>query len=250
MKSLDTRSLLLRLQVSLLDMAAFGRERIQVGPFVAMLHRDDPMIYMNYAIAVDEPDKEHLDELIKAFRARNRRPRFEYFDLLWPSLGPMLESKGFEVESRTPVMALTEAEFVAGPDEAEEMADLDTLSSFAECVADAFGEPMSQAGVASSLDGIHHGRLIGACIRDEGRVVSGGFMVGGGAVAELAGIGTRKSHERRGFASRVSRNLCRRFFDRGGELAWLSAGSDQARAVYERLGFVKVGEQVNISMPE
>lgn len=231
-----------------MDAAAFGRERVYVGPFAAMLHPTDPLIYLNYAVPTSEPLPEALGDLIGVFRARGRRPRFEFFASLWPSLEDMLVQHGFEIESRVPVMILTANALTDGPEDAVEMGDLDTLLSFGDCIGEAFGEPMGPDSAASSLVGIKEGRLLGACVMDGDRVVSGGFVVGRGTIAEVAGIGTRPAFRRRGHASRVSRFLCRKFFERGGEIAWLSAGSEEAKAVYSKLGFTEVGVQVNMPL--
>lgn len=245
----SSNEILSKLQASLLESSEFGRERISIGPYTGLIHPSDALIYLNYAVPTSEPEEEALPLLIHAFRSRSRRPRFEYFTDLWPGLEEMLVRNGFVVESRTPVMTITRNELTPGPSNAESLESIGLLESFYECASEAFEQQMTDMA-ASSLAGIQEGRLIAAGIVDEGSVVSGGFVVGAGPIAEVAGVATRRSHRRRGLASQVSRSMCQRFFDRGGEIAWLSAGSDAARAVYAGIGFREVGEQLNISMPD
>jgi predicted GNAT family acetyltransferase len=64
--------------------------------------------------------------------------------------------------------------------------------------------------------------------------------------AELAGVGTRPDHRRKGVALAVSSFLLRQFFE-SGKVVWLSAADAAAQAVYEKLGFELAGTQVNIS---
>jgi GNAT superfamily N-acetyltransferase len=80
----------------------------------------------------------------------------------------------------------------------------------------------------------------------------GGEAVGAGSVqiargvCELVGIGTLPKHRRRGAATAVSAWLVRGHFAAGGELAWLTAGDEAAEAVYQRIGFRRLGsDQLN-----
>jgi ribosomal protein S18 acetylase RimI-like enzyme len=81
-----------------------------------------------------------------------------------------------------------------------------------------------------------------------------GFAVGAGmatpaheGVCEVAGIGVRVAHRRRGIAGAVTACVAREAFKRGVELVWLTPGSDDAERIYARAGFIRASEQLHIS---
>ena len=67
---------------------------------------------------------------------------------------------------------------------------------------------------------------------------------------ELVGIATLPEFRGRGIGAAVSRYLVAEHFGCGAELVCLSAADEGARRIYERIGFVVVGDQINLMDPE
>ncbi|RDI27599.1 FR47-like protein [Lentzea flaviverrucosa] len=61
-----------------------------------------------------------------------------------------------------------------------------------------------------------------------------------GDVVEIVGIGTLPAARRRGLGGAVTAELARDALERGAELVFLSAGSQEIARVYERVGFRRV----------
>jgi predicted GNAT family acetyltransferase len=62
-----------------------------------------------------------------------------------------------------------------------------------------------------------------------------------GAVTEITGVATLPSARRRGLGALVTGRLVQDARERGAELIFLSAGSEDIARVYARLGFERVG---------
>lgn len=89
---------------------------------------------------------------------------------------------------------------------------------------------------------IRRGALVVVAVRDEdGKVVGGGFAAPRGETAELAGIAVLPGVRRRGVGTEVTRSLVTAVRQRGVRRIFLSAASDDAAAVYRRIGFERVG---------
>jgi predicted GNAT family acetyltransferase len=93
-----------------------------------------------------------------------------------------------------------------------------------------------------------HSRV--AVILLDGDPVAGACLIGDERAAELAGVWTAEGHRRRGLATAVCQALLDHFLAGGGRFAWLGAHGDAARALYVRLGFRRVGHQLDYSGPD
>jgi predicted GNAT family acetyltransferase len=62
-----------------------------------------------------------------------------------------------------------------------------------------------------------------------------------GDVSEIVGVGTLPSARRRGLGGLVTAHLAADARERGAELVFLAAGSEEIARVYARLGFERVG---------
>nr|MDQ2995975.1 hypothetical protein [Chloroflexota bacterium] len=103
--------------------SARSRTIIDCGPFRALLDPSTDMIWVNYAVpvgAIDDPQATiaALADLRRAFAQHQRRPRFEFNALPWPALPSLLESAGFQLQERHPLMVCTPHTFrrFAAPD--------------------------------------------------------------------------------------------------------------------------------------
>jgi GNAT superfamily N-acetyltransferase len=96
--------------------------------------------------------------------------------------------------------------------------------------------------VALAAAGIRAGRTAEAVLRTpaEGILARGGLQRANGA-AEIVGVATLPSARRRGYGAAVSAALARHALDRGDDLVFLSAASEDVARVYARIGFHRVG---------
>jgi ribosomal protein S18 acetylase RimI-like enzyme len=68
-------------------------------------------------------------------------------------------------------------------------------------------------------------------------------------VAELYGVVTDPPFRRRGVAATICSALIERLFDDGGTLVFLDAENPGAQALYERLGFHRIGARLTYTEP-
>jgi GNAT superfamily N-acetyltransferase len=203
-------------------------------------------------------------EDVRAVRARQwelgQPETFEWLVDLAPTLGPAARASGLEV-LEVPLMALDEPLDAPTVDaRVRRVAPDGEALSAAQAVAQiAFAAPGTARGGAgehqrdAALAGWPETRL--RAVRERmsaGRTItvvaegsSGVLAVGShqpvGAVTEIVGVGTLPAARRRGLAAAVTAALVADARERGAELIFLSAGSEDVARVYGRLGFVRIG---------
>ena len=255
-----------RLEASLRAVGALGRETCEVGPFRAYLAPSSEYL-MSFAVPCG-PDPERWSDAIAALRdlfaSGGRRARLEFFAELHPGLADVLASHGFARESEAPVMTLGPAgrRSVTDPRSPRSPGanaavrrlradDRSFLTTFLERQDLAYGG-MGQEGALAWLpqleSGLRGGSVIGAAMMDGTEIVSGGVVQAHEGVGELAGVWTLPSRQRQGLAYALCGALLRDAVTEGVELIWLSAG-DGAERLYEKLGFERVGTQLNYGAP-
>ena len=74
-----------------------------------------------------------------------------------------------------------------------------------------------------------------------GEAAGAGSSLVAGDTCEIAGIGTLPRWRGRGVASAIVGALVREHFQKGGNLAWLSAADERAGSVYRGIGFHPTG---------
>jgi ribosomal protein S18 acetylase RimI-like enzyme len=96
--------------------------------------------------------------------------------------------------------------------------------------------------VGARPDLIRDGLLLMVAAHDEsGAVVGGGSGAPRGGTAELMGIAVVTSARRQGLGTAATAALVAACRDAGASTVFLSAASDEATSIYERLGFVRRG---------
>jgi ribosomal protein S18 acetylase RimI-like enzyme len=239
---------------------AAGRDVTVMGAFLAAIHPTADLVWFNFAMPVskraDELCADDIGRLRSLFQLAGRRLRFEYFEALWPGLAAMLEEQGLTFEGRMPLMLCAPEDlrpvYAQGVEVCELAADAEDalIAEFLATGKRGFGleaveiEPQEIVEQRQHLEtGVYRCAF--------GRV--DGKMVGIGSVAqvndELAGIATLPDYRRRGVAATVSSHLLANHFACGRTHAWLSAGDDVARAVYEKIGFRTAGVQLTYIDP-
>lgn len=250
---MERSDLLHRIERASYHAIAKNRTRIPVGPFEILYNPATQMRWLNGAYLADGAKtvtRDDIDNLVQAFRERDRLPHLELFRELRPELVQMLIDYGFRHEVEMPLMVATRETFRPQPSprvQTEMLTPEADLAVWLQVGAEAFehDEPITPDRIEDSRKSLRSGTLYTAVGRIDGQPAAIASIVHFEGVGELAGVGTTKPFRRQGAASAVSTYVLEEFF-KNGEIAWLSAGDDSARLVYEKLGFELIGSQVNL----
>ncbi len=126
------------------------------------------------------------------------------------------------------------------------------LGEVAGAVAAAFvgADQAAAHEVYHVLRSMEAGELVVAGAFDaSGAAVGGGSAAPRGEVAEISGIGVLPRARRQGFGEQLTRQLVVELRRRGVPDIFLSAASDQAAALYRRVGFARVGTACVVRVP-
>jgi GNAT superfamily N-acetyltransferase len=240
--------------------SAGSRDVERVGPFLAGFDRDSDHPYLSYAIPDDgaQPTAGDVAALRSAFERRGRVPRLEFLPSVAPAAETALTAGGFAVEGVLPLMicAAGESPDLAPPDGVElVLPETDEELQAGGAVArGAFGDP-GEPG-PEDLARTHRfltagGLAVLAREAESGLAVGWGvFIAPRDGATELAGIGVRDSHRRRGIAGAITARLAREAFARGVTTAFLTPGDDGAERVYARAGFVPRSSMLHMRVPD
>lgn len=240
------------IQSYLRENARLQYESVALPPFTLFFHPTSSVKYFNYAIP-EEPTqgdlKETLEMLRNIFRTRERLPRFEFFEAFAPHLPDQLLKNGFTEEARQWSMICTrDALRPAALSPGLELVALkpespaDDVRDYIIAQRQGFNPqdltvPSHFDIVQSRLDFLVSGwqAFLGRVDGEPAGVATFSRPIGG--VTEIAGIATREAFRRRGIASMLTWHATHTAFAQGVETACLTAGSEAAGRVYERLGF-------------
>lgn len=192
------------------------------------------------------------------FAQHGKRPRLEYIADLHPELGSALEQAGLVCESRAPVMVLDTADLAPPPQQPppayyrQLTADNDPLLTtylMNQSIAyGGFGGQDALDWLPNFLHGLANGTLMGAVLEQAGEMVSGAMIQMGGGIGELAGVWSAPQWRGQGLAFALCQQLLADYTAVGYTHCWLSAAEGTQR-LYEKLGFVYVGTQLNYGRP-
>jgi len=236
------------LEATLCDGLGRSRQTHHVDGFTIYWTPEDRTPWMNYAVPKLDAHAAQVQDLIAAFAAIKRQPRLEFFGERYPNLAAELAKAGFSIEMQAPVMTLSIDQWrptelahvtVASP------ADVPLINSITDV---AFGAESTEAQRITTEKAIAEGRYLAALAWQDGIAVSAGFALGNALVREIAGVATLPSYRRRGHAGAVIQALLKRFFEAGGEVAWLTPGDAGAELLYRKLGFAAAGTQLNMAL--
>jgi ribosomal protein S18 acetylase RimI-like enzyme len=249
-----------RLAQSLREGAAATREAIAADGFTLFLARDTANPTMSLAVPDDEPPVDWaaaLAALPAAFTAHGRSARIEAFAELQPALLREADAAGWRRAMTAPVMTLVAEAMTPAPPPVGAFRWL-TPDEPARTVAALRGAHVAYGGAeddASALDwrpqlerGLWQGTLLAGVVEVDGVPRAGAVVQLGGGAGELAGVWTHPAFRHHGLARQVCHALLAGTFARAVPLAWLSA-AEGALDLYEGLGFVRVGTQVNLEPP-
>ncbi len=254
---MDNFQELIKLETSLRLVGAQGREKLKVGPFEAFISASK-----NPTLSFATPYTDVSDwstavyALTDVFAERGRSVRLEYIHELHPSLAAALEAAGFEQDSAAPVMTLTQDALAGPPPETHgtyrglQADEPERLREFLERQNVAYGgvggadDEGALAWLPQLIGGLKSGVVMAAGLEQNRTFVSGAMIQVGGKVGELAGVWTSPNLQGQGLAFTLCQRLLTDHFTAGFELCWLSAAAG-AEQLYQRLGFKRVGTQLN-----
>jgi ribosomal protein S18 acetylase RimI-like enzyme len=244
------------------SMRAVGRqERLVVAQahfelFLSPTHEEQ----MNFAVPLppDPPDwTTPVAEMRETFIQHGKRARLEYIAELHPALANHLEEVGFTRQSKVPLMIL-EMKNLAAPRADDTGAryrrlavgDEGLLRAFLMNQSIAFGGSSGEEALGwlpNLRSGLASGQVLAAVMEMGGEPVSGGVVQIGEGIGELAGVWTAPQWRNRGLAYTLCQQLLVDYASAGYPLCWLSA-AEGAQTLYEKLGFVTVGTQLNYGL--
>ena len=220
-----------------------------------MLSPVSDMVYMNYATpTAAEYDAHHVRKMVEHFMRKGRTPRLEFTAEIWPGLRQLLAQEGFILEAEQPTMVCTRTDLrpLRTPGVRVVMLSAsDDLEPVLNLANRAFGseELATKEQIDSNTDQLRRGTLKCAAGYLGQDLAGCAFTIPFDGVCELAGVGTDSALRRRGVASTVSTFLLEDHFQQGGDIAWLSAGDETSKRVYEGLGFRALATHVNYILP-
>jgi ribosomal protein S18 acetylase RimI-like enzyme len=254
-----------RMNLSVADLEAYMRKAaalthdvVELPPFVLFFNPYDALRFYNYAKLLEPADGDPsphsgealsaaLAEVRAAFVARDRLPRFEFIEEFAPDFGAALTAAGFALEDPTVLLVCTRDTFrPASPIPGLEIITLtpdspaEDLLARMEVQRRGFGDT---SGDSPTLADAERLRLklarTGAFLArlDGVPVAAGGFTAPLDGFTELVGIATLEAYRRRGIASALTAQAAQTAFERGVEVAFLTAADERAGRVYQRVGF-------------
>ncbi|NUR95544.1 MAG: GNAT family N-acetyltransferase [Kribbellaceae bacterium] len=186
---------------------------------------------------------------------------FEWVVETCPSLGPAAEAAGLSVVEH-PLLVLERSDFRPAVADArcEVLPAEEAVVRQSRAVVNlAFGESGTAVGnagpaerdaaaaeladdlVATLLDRMSRGVSVNAAAFTEDGLVAAGTHQPVDSTTEIVGVGTLPAMRRRGLGAAVTSALVEHALDNGVDVVLLSAESDAVAAVYERVGFRRIG---------
>jgi ribosomal protein S18 acetylase RimI-like enzyme len=241
-------------QLDALKSRSSDSEIISAGPFQVILStKDEPASWVTLidGAATEAETAKGVAKLRSTFKKHKATFEIEYNEAAFPLVGPWLESAGFKLHERNPLMSCRREGFRPFAASEVELTRLTSSSKPAELQA--FQGLRWTDGGDKERDAPPIERF-----QKELAITSSVFLLawldwepaGTGVshslqgAAEIVGIVTRADMRRRGVAATVTSALVAHHFESGGDFVFLDAANDQATKVYEKLGFTGFGAQL------
>lgn len=226
-----------------------------VGPFVITHDPVDPLPWLNFAVPMRTIAREDYDVAMPLLREHfvkiNRTLRFEFFADTNAALAKFLKADGLKLQAKLPVMVCTkhtrldnDATVLRLTPSSSNGRLLGHLACMDSCAPPA-AEIATEDRIEKLRDELAKPNTRTIVFLDGINVVGTASLLIGGRVAELIRVVTLPSHQKHGIAKALSNRLVNEFLAEGGSAVWLSAATDVARKVYEKVGFRHLGDQLN-----
>lgn len=242
------------------NIRAVGRQNrlVVVRPYFHLFISPQTLDHLTFATPLPgEPADwtEAVADMVAVFKEHGKRPRLEFIADLHPNLAAVLERAGLVCERRDPVMVLQTAE-LAPASTPQPHARYRRLTAENETLLRAHLSQQSIAygGSGEAEDalswlpnlqrGLAEGLVMGAVLAQVDVLLSGAVIQMGEGPGELAGVWTAPQWRNRGLAFALCRQLLAEYAALGHTSCWLSAAAG-AQRLYEKLGFVYLGTQLN-----
>jgi ribosomal protein S18 acetylase RimI-like enzyme len=238
-------------QLDALQARPADSELITVGPFKVVLSTtDEPTSWVTLidATATEAETAKGITKLRSTFKKQRTAFEIEYNEAAFPLVGPSLESAGFKLHERNPLMSCRPEGFKPLAASEVELTRLTSTSKAAEMQA-FHGLRSTDGGDkerdAPPIERLHRELAVAGSVfllawldwEPAGTGVSHSLK----GAAEIVGVVTRAEMRRRGVAATVTSALVARHFEAGGDFVFLDAANDDAAKVYEKLGFTRFG---------
>ncbi|MFZ1752543.1 MAG: GNAT family N-acetyltransferase [Caldilineaceae bacterium] len=233
--------------------ARAGRESLAVGGFTLYLPVRTETGGVGLAVP-NRPDcalNSSVLERIEGIAAkRGHRVCVHGLDSFAPALTAALPAAGYGLSEQTPLLVCEPGQVILPPLEPLEMVTVSADSPLEDVAenwninARGFDPETTLAGAGDAEDFrriLEKSRAFTARLNGVG--VSAGMytdIIDG--VTELVGIATLQAYRRRGFGGALTAFATQTAFADGATLAFLTAASQEASRVYQRVGFRQVGE--------
>ncbi|MEZ4629264.1 MAG: GNAT family N-acetyltransferase [Deinococcales bacterium] len=251
------------LEPSLKAAAHHNRDHYALKGFDVFIDPKSEASYLSLAIPKTHADAswttswtEAIAEMQALFKSLKRQARLEYFHELYPSLADTLLAAGFKEEMRAPIMVLDKANLTTTPQKLPNthylplrVDDSALIEQSLRCQSLAYGGDGGDGALiwlANLLTGLADGSKKMSILLQDDAPVAGAVLQIGGGIAELAGVWTLPEKQKQGLAFSFCQQFLAEYFAEGYQRCWLSA-AEGAQRLYEKLGFVKVGTQLNFA---
>jgi ribosomal protein S18 acetylase RimI-like enzyme len=195
-----------------------------------------------------------LRRLVKEARGAGSRLGFAFNESLWPGLGRRLDAFGLVMEKREPLLACIPGTFrpASSPrvdtrflNQADSRTEFDAFQSVVLAGQGEGYDVLSDAALARFREEVRSDGIFRAVIaRVNGKPVGTGYAWCNLGRTEITRIHTLESARRQGVASAVMSELVGDAFKQCGDLVWLTASGTPAVALYEKLGFRRLGDRL------
>jgi ribosomal protein S18 acetylase RimI-like enzyme len=245
-----------RLHAQVRAIASRDRELIRVGPFDAFVDPLRTLKHVSFAVPDDQLDAGHaaaaLGELRAVYAQRGRNARVEFVEECAPGLAAVLETGGFLLDHRLPLLVCEPADLAVPP--APQGLRIERLRPDSE-------DADVRAFLTVQRDGFEDDEAItdAQVERTRARADDAVFLLGlvegvpaGTAqatpeavgVSEIVGVATLPPFRRRGIAGVLTAAATAAAFEQGAELAFLTAADEGAARIYRRAGYELRGTQL------
>jgi ribosomal protein S18 acetylase RimI-like enzyme len=226
-------------------------ELIAAGPFQAVLSTTaDPTsrVALVDGAATEAETVKGIAKLRSTFKKHKTAFEIEYNEAAFPKVGPWLESAGFKLLERNPLMSCRPEGFKPFNAPDVELTRLTSTSKPAELQAFQglrWTDGGDKESDAPPVERLHKELAVPTSVfllawldwEPAGTGVSHSLK----GAAEIVGVVTRSDMRRRGVAATVTSSLVARHFESGGDFAFLDASGAEAAKVYQKLGFTTFG---------
>jgi GNAT superfamily N-acetyltransferase len=240
-----------RWQLDALEKHPAGTELHSFGPFRAIIPSTGSpggWVTIVERTATEPETTEAIADLRAAFKQRNTPLEIEYNEGVLPGFGAWLETAGFTLAERNPLMACRPGRFAPFAARDVILRRLNAVSPATDMQAfqtirwtDGGEADRAIPSIEQLVQELASSTSVYLLAWLDGEAAGTGVSHALEQVGEIVGVVTRTDKRRRGIAATITSELVARHFASGGDFVFLDAANEPAARVYERLGFRRFG---------